>query len=495
MPEIKYKDLGTHLKEIKAPSGSHSPQAYLFYGEELLYKKAFELFLDTLMPPADRAAGYEPVDGAPESIRDAINKVNTYAMLSGNKIVAVQESRLFYGNQAKDKLIDKAKEAFQREDLPKAAKYVLSLLGQHQFSLDDMTKQENLSTLLPDERLKTETRWLQEIVRYCVEKGLSVPSSDRPDQVLATAIEKGFPRGNCFVLTTDLVDKRRALFKCFKDKGLVVDCSVPKSDRRADRMIQEEVLRNRMTDILEKSKKRMAPRAFALLHEMTGFDLRTFSSNLEKLVLFIGERPEITEEDVKSVLERSKQDPIYALTGAISDRNPEQSLKLLDSLLKTGIHPLQAFTAIVNQLRKLILVKYFIKSPHGREWQPAMPYNGFTARVLPAMTAYDEVLVELLSKWDGMLSEDDAEGSSDDEGGKKKKKKKKQKLPTDLMVAANPKNSYPIYLTLKKADNFSMAELTALYISLSDTDLKLKRSAMNPKLVLEETILRICKMK
>jgi len=495
MPEISYKELGTHLKKIKDPAAVHPPQAYLLYGEELLYKKAFDLLVDFLIPPADRLTGCEPVDGAPGSIRDAVNRANTYAMHPGNKIIAVQESRIFYGNQEKEELIEKAKEAFRREDVQKAAKYVLSLLGQHQLSLDDVTHPENLSALLPDEGGETENKWFHEIIRHCIDQGLSVPSGNRPDQFLTTAIEKGFPRGNYLVLTTDMVDKRRALFKCFNDKGMVVDCSVPKGDRRADRLIQEEVLRNRMAAILETSKKNMAPRAFALLHEMTGFDLRTFSNNLEKLVLFTGERPAITEDDVRAVLERSKQDPIYALTGAISDRNPAQSLKLLDSLLQAGLHPLQVFTAIVNQLRKLILIKYFIRSPYGREWQSAMPYDGFTKGVLPAMAAYDQALVDLLSEWDEMLTGAETEGWHVDVGGKAKKKRKQQKrkLPEDLLVAANPKNPYPIYLTLKKADNFSMTELTDFYIRLGDTDMKLKRSAMNPKLVLEETILGICR--
>ena len=81
----------------------------------------------------------------------------------------------------------------------------------------------------------------------------------------------------------------------------------------------------------------MSPPAFTRLYEMTGFDLRTFSNNLEKLVLFAGERQEITEDDVAAVLERSKQDPIYVLTGAVSDRNPVQSLELLDHGLRVHL--------------------------------------------------------------------------------------------------------------------------------------------------------------
>ena len=44
---------------------------------------------------------------------------------------------------------------------------------------------------------------------------------------------------------------------------------------------------------------------------MTGFDLRTFINNLEKLIAYTGERKNITKDDVKSVLERTRIDPIY----------------------------------------------------------------------------------------------------------------------------------------------------------------------------------------
>ena len=257
MPEITYKELPDHLKKHKASEHTPLPQAFLFYGEELLYKKAFDVLLDFLLPAQDRMAGCEPVDGAPENVRDAVNRANTYAMLPGNKVISVQESRIFYGNQDKKKLMEKAREEFQRENISKAAKYVLSLLSQHQLSPEDMTHPETLSKFLSDEGVDPETNWFQEIIRHCGDHNLQAPSTDRPDQFLSAAIEKGFPKGNHLVLTTDLVDKRRVLFKCFKEKGMVVDCSVPKGNRRADRMVQEEVLRNRMAAILEKSKKKM----------------------------------------------------------------------------------------------------------------------------------------------------------------------------------------------------------------------------------------------
>jgi DNA polymerase-3 subunit delta len=494
MPDISYKEFDDHLKQIGETPAENHPQVYLFYGEELLYKKAFTSLIEKLIPAEDRAVNCEPVDGAPDNIRDAVNRVNTYSMLPGSKVIAVQESRIFYGNQDKSKLLDKAKEAFGREDTKKAAKYVLSLMGQLSMGLDDVVKKTDLTPLLKGTDHGDDHDWILHIIDHCRETGLTVPAGDRPDQFLEAAIEKGFPKGNYLALTTDLVDKRRTLFKTIREKGMVVDCSVPKGDRRADRQIQEAVLRGRVEAILDGSKKTLTPPAFARLYEMTGFDLRTFSNNLEKLVLYVGGRDAITPDDVSAVLERSKKDPIYELTGAISDRKAIQSLKLLGSLLNSDLHHLQVFAAIVNQMRKLMLAKAFIRSPQGRSWQPGMPYNAFTAKVLPEMGNYDQELGVLMGRWDEVMNPQAPEETDEkDRRSKTKKKKTGQKLPADLLVAANPKNPYPIYLTLKKADNFSMEKLTSIYADLGSTDIKLKRSGRDPNLVLEEIILKICR--
>ena len=71
----------------------------------------------------------------------------------------------------------------------------------------------------------------------------------------------------------------------------------------------------------------------AQLIQMTGFDLRTFCNNLEKLISWVGDRVEITIKDVGSVLQRTKRDPIYELTNAISDRNVQRTLFYLTSIL------------------------------------------------------------------------------------------------------------------------------------------------------------------
>jgi DNA polymerase-3 subunit delta len=303
-------------------------------------------------------------------------------------------------------------------------------------------------------------------------------------------VEKGFPQSNHLIITTDTVDKRRGLFKALSSKGMIVDCSVPKGARRADQIAQESVLVEKKNSILAAGGKTMDQATYLALYEMTGFDLRTFCNNLEKLIIWVGDRTEITIKDVASILQRTKKDPIYELTNALADRSADSALFFLDSILSSGIHPLQVLSALVNQIRKLLLAKGFVKSPLGKGWQSACPYAYFQKQIMPAIVEYDRKLMDQLDRWQYMLN---AEIIAPKTGSPKKSKKAKNKASTDLLIAKNPKNPYPIYLLLKKSDGFSQEKLISDAGVLAEADKKLKTSSQSPKLVLEKAILSICR--
>jgi DNA polymerase-3 subunit delta len=221
--------------------------------------------------------------------------------------------------------------------------------------------------------------------------------------------------------------------------------------------------------------------------ELTGFDLRTFSGNLEKLALFSGDRKAITAGDVAAVLDRTREDPIFEFTGAVSDRDLDRALFQLKALLCQNAHPLQILAALVNQFRKLLLAKAFTLSAHGRPWRSAMDYTAFRSQVLPGIKAYD---TDLLETTEGLADLASASVSEETATGKKPKKKKSR--TSELMVAPNPNNPYPVYLTLKKAALFSMDELVRIHGKLSDVDNQLKSSPQDPRILLETLIMHIC---
>jgi len=73
------------------------------------------------------------------------------------------------------------------------------------------------------------------------------------------------------------------------------------------------------------------------------------------------------------------------------------------------------------------------------------------------------------------------------------RKKKKKPTPTDLVIAKNSQNPYPVYQMLLKSEKFTTHELIASFEKLSEADLRLKSTRQSQKLVLEQAILGICR--
>ena len=485
MPVITYKDLSKYLKHR---GGDPFVPVYLIFGEELLVKGSFDELLDALIPASQRSINYDPIDGTQANIHDVIEKLNTFSLLPGSKVIALRDSRIFYARQDKGRLMENARQAFEEDEIKKAAGHLLSIMGLLSLTFEDLDRVNRPKSLGKDFENTEDNLWLDETIVYCRANKLFVPEARDDSRILQLAIEKGFPADNHLILTTDMVDKRRALYKTLSSEGLVIDCSVPKGARRADRITQDAVLTERKDAILAAGRKTMSPAAYHALYEKTGFDLRTFSSNLEKLVSYVGDRREITAEDVKAVLPRTKVDPIYELTNALTERNLEKTLFFLDSILSSDIHPLQAFAAMINQVRKLLLVKDFVEGPHGRKWQPACPYDYFQKQVIPAVVDYDRRLLDQLDNWKTILDE-----NPDSHKTKSGTKKKKSKITSDLLIAKNPKNAYPIYQLFKKSERFTKNELLEAVDILNETEKKLKSGSQNEKLILEHLILGICK--
>lgn len=489
MPIINYKELEKYIKDEK--EDQFAP-VLLIYGEELLCKEAFEKLLDALVPGSGRSLNYDPFEGSSEDIHEVITRVNTFSLLSGKKVVSILDSRIFYSKQDEEKILKKAKEEYDKNDIKKAAKHLLSLLGLLNLSFEDVDKTNRSKTFKIFTSRFSDEKWFDEIIDYCLENSLSVPSGEDKSKKLQEAIEKGFPKGNHLIITTDFVDKRKSLYKSIEKNGIIIDCFVPKGDRRADKIVQEEVLNEKMKSILTRNDKTMGQSAYMAMYKMTGFDLRTFSSNMDKLISYVGERKNITAKDVEYVLERTKKDPIYEFTNAVTDKNIERALFYLDSLLTGGEidHPLQLLAAIVNQIRRLLIIKDFTESSGGGVWFAGCQYNHFRSNVMPEIIEHDRAFLKRMDDWDNMLSK---EMDKDDENQKKgRKKKKKSKASTDLIIAKNPKNTYPVFMMLQKSDKFTKNELIYAFECLSEADLRLKKTGQNPKLVLEDALIKIC---
>jgi DNA polymerase-3 subunit delta len=483
MAEITHEELDSHLQALDPAVGRAAPAVILVYGEDRIVQGALEKILGRLLPGARESLNYEPVDGAAADIGDVMARMNTFSLIPGTKVVLLKAARIFHSKDDAARLLAQARKAHAEEDLSRAARSLLAALSQLGLTLAEARRPDRAASLPAGADFGEDEGWVDAVCGYCTENGLSVPPAADSAGMLQRAVEKGFPPGHHLVITTDGVDRRRSVYGALNAAGLIVDCSVPKGEGKADKEAQAAVLSAQVRAALAPHGKSMDRAAFLALCEMTGFDLGTFSNNLEILIGYVGQRRAITAEDVAAVLTRTKKDPIFEFTNALTERHLDNALFFLGTLLGGEIHPLQALAAMANQVRKLLAVKEFTCGPAGALWQRGCSFPVFQKTVMPAVVRHDREFLERLAAWEEAAAAPPAEG---------KKKKKPRAAASDLVLARNPANAYPIYILFKKAEGFSREELLAAIHRLSAADLQLKSSPLNPRLILERVVWQIC---
>jgi DNA polymerase-3 subunit delta len=206
--------------------------------------------------------------------------------------------------------------------------------------------------------------------------------------------------------------------------------------------------------LLERTAKRLSAGAWSAVGQKTGFTLRESLGAIEKLITYVGDRRVIEAADVEAVIGRTKEESVFNLTGAIAERNLTAAMASLQALLERGDAPLMIFSMIVREVRLLFQAKLLIASGRLGAFNPEMDYGRFQKTVHPA-----------LKKLAG-----DGEGA----------------------VAVATQHPFVAYQSLKHAARFSRAELTGDLEMLARTDLALKSTGQEPRLLLERLLISVC---
>ena len=109
----------------------------------------------------------------------------------------------------------------------------------------------------------------------------------------------------------------------------------------------------------EKHGGKIEPRAAALLAQNIGGNLELLDQEIQKLLLYVGERTPIAVEDVHVMVPYVQSaDVIFQMVDALGQRDPRNAAIHLHRLLDVGEHPLGIFGMMVRQFRLLIQVRW-----------------------------------------------------------------------------------------------------------------------------------------
>jgi DNA polymerase-3 subunit delta len=430
---------------------------YLLYGEEeYLITEALQKILDLILPQADRDFGLFFLDGENADIDNLSDLILSPSLLGGRKVVVVQNTTIFHSRENLADLIDKIRENI--DDQPaKAAKYFLTFLKIAGFTLEDLQgagwkkiTDEQWRKVVEGDAGDDRGKWLPRIIDICVSMGHTAASgADKADK-LAELFAKGLPAGNCLILTADTVDKRKKIFKIFSDAGVVLYFGQTKGETA-----QKELLQRQARKLLESYGKNLTPAAWIALGKKTGFELRRSLTELEKLVFFVGERGNVEEKDVEEVVGKTREDSIFDLTTALSEKNQLAALAALKALLDQGTHHLMILSMIVREIRLLLQARILVNSAKLPKINNNMEYGWFSKNIHPVLS--------------GLAATMD--------------------LPKDFLTNKHP---FVIFNALRNCGRFSYPVLVGYLDDLLDIDRAMKSTATEPQLLLENFLIKAC---
>ncbi len=148
----------------------------------------------------------------------------------------------------------------------------------------------------------------------------------------------------CLVLISEKVNRGRKIFKAIAKVGKVLEFSYPKGQAEWLAWIQKEA----------KSRgKRLSPATASFLLEWAGHHTGILSRELDKLILYTGEKPEISREDISRVCIPLIETTIFNMLDAIASGKAGDALLKLKEVLGQEYH-LKVHTMIVRQVRLLL---------------------------------------------------------------------------------------------------------------------------------------------
>ncbi|MBL9135787.1 MAG: DNA polymerase III subunit delta [Verrucomicrobiales bacterium] len=252
------------------------------------------------------------------------------------------------------------------------------------------------------------------------------------------------------LISAGKVDRRRAFFKVL-DKFAVVEQFVGLS---ADDREWQDKAESLAAGSFRTMGKRIAGDALEIFVAHVGPNTRQLSSEAQKLVDYVGDRPDITAVDVEAVVTKGRHARAFALADAIGDRQLAKALRHLDEELwamqsDKSKSEIGLLYGVISKVRTMLLARELMAEGQLRS---TSDYRRFAAQLkdLPA-----------------------------------------DRFPRDKRFNPAEINPYMFFRAAQQAVNFTTDELVAAMEELLQCNRRLVGSGLEAGLVLQMAVTRI----
>jgi len=252
------------------------------------------------------------------------------------------------------------------------------------------------------------------------------------------------------LITAGKVDKRKTFYKMLEKLGTVEAFEALSVDSK-DWSGTAETWALRA---LRARKKEIDDEALAELVNNLGPNHRLIESEVEKLSVFIGNRADITLDDVRTIVTRNKQARAFAVGDALGDRDLPRLLRTLDEELwemksDSKKSEIGLLYGLITKVRAMIFLKEMLREGWIKQ---EMDYSRFKAQLerVPA-----------------------------------------GQLPEDKRFNPLAMNAYVLFKALPQARRYSIDELVRAMSLLFECNQRLIFSSLDESLVLQQTLVQI----
>ena len=157
------------------------------------------------------------------------------------------------------------------------------------------------------------------------------------------------------LISAGKVDKRKGFFKSVKKIASIEDLSVADKERGSKAAL---IVRQRLTELGKKITSHVADE----LTLLAGASRQQLHTAADKLAAYVGERDEVTRQDVHEIATRTKQAQAFALGDALGERNLPKLLRVLDEelwvvKLDAKKSPIMLLYGLISKVRTMIFLK------------------------------------------------------------------------------------------------------------------------------------------
>lgn len=145
------------------------------------------------------------------------------------------------------------------------------------------------------------------------------------------------------VFVTPKADMRLAVFKAFQERGIVVEF----------KPLYENLIPGWITKRVAQYGRTITSEASQLMQAYVGRSLREIHNEIDKLLIYVGEKQTIEPDDVNAVVGISKHYNVFELQKAIGQCDPPLAIDILEHMMDAGESPLGMIVMLTRYFHKL----------------------------------------------------------------------------------------------------------------------------------------------